>query len=94
MMAVTMAESPEVSVINASTFSRSELRKIRTPVLLLIGDQETLYEPDATLRRANSLMPSLVGAVVPDADHIAAMAQPADVNARIVRFLLGTDPGV
>jgi hypothetical protein len=32
-------------------------------------------------------MPGLQGAIVPDADHIAAMAQPDDVNARIIGFL-------
>jgi len=89
LMAVTMAEAPEVSVINASAFSRAELRAIHAPMLLLIGAEETLYEPQATLRLAQARMPGLTGAVVPDADHIAAMAQPDDVNGRIIGFLQG-----
>lgn len=87
LMGVTMAESPEISVINASVFTRAQLRGIRAPTLLLIGDQETLYEPRATLKLANARMPHLETAIVPDADHIAAMAQPEDVNARILTFL-------
>ena len=55
--------------------------------LLLIGDAEQLYEPHAALTLAQARMPALEGAIVPDADHIAAMAQPEDVNARIVQFL-------
>jgi pimeloyl-ACP methyl ester carboxylesterase len=87
LMAVTMAERPDVSVINPLVFSRAELRAIRAPTLLLIGAQETLYDPVAMLKLAQGRMPQLETAIVPDADHIAAMAQPDDVNARILRFL-------
>jgi len=92
LMAVTMAESPDVSVISPPVFSRAELRAIRAPVLLLIGAEETLYDPEATLKLAQARMPGLAGAVVPGADHIAAMTQPDDVNGRIIRFLLGAQP--
>jgi len=65
----------------------AQLRAIHAPTLLLIGDQERLYEPRPTLRMAMTRMPALDGAVVPDADHIAGMAQPDAVNAQILRFL-------
>ncbi len=87
LMAVTMAKRPDVSVINPPVFSRAELRAIRAPTLLLIGAQETLYDPVAMLKLAQGRMPQLEAAIVPDADHIAAMAQPDDVDARILRFL-------
>ena len=90
-MATTMAESPDVSVISPPVFSRSQLRAIRVPTLLLFGAEETLYDPHATLKLAQRRMPGLAGAIVPEADHIAAMAQPDDVNARIIRFVLGGD---
>ena len=57
------------------------------PDLLLIGDQETLYPPQATLDLARARMPSLKIARVADADHIAAMAQPEAVNGMIIEFL-------
>jgi pimeloyl-ACP methyl ester carboxylesterase len=84
-----MAEAPKVSVINAGVFSGAQLRAIRAPTLLLIGDKETLYDPHDMLRLARKRMAGLLGAIVRDADHIAAMAQPDDVNARIVGFLRG-----
>jgi pimeloyl-ACP methyl ester carboxylesterase len=87
LMGVTMAEAPKVSITNASVFSRAELRAIRAPTLLLIGEKETLYEPAPTLKLAMKRMPGLTGAVVPGADHIAAMARPDEVNDRILRFL-------
>jgi pimeloyl-ACP methyl ester carboxylesterase len=91
LMAETMAQSATISVTKAAVFSRRELRRVRAPSLLLIGDKERLYEPHATLALALKRMPGLTGAIVPDADHIAAMAQPEDVNARILAFLAGGD---
>ena len=84
---VAMTESPRASVINTSVFSTGQLRRIRAPTLLLIGARETLYEPTKMLTLARARMPQLQTALVPDADHIAAMAQPDDVNARILGFL-------
>ena len=89
LIAVTMAEAPKVSLINAAVFTRAELVSVRAPTLLLIGDQETLYQPQATLDLARKRMPPLKTALVADADHIAAMAQPEAVNGMIVAFLQG-----
>lgn len=87
LMGVTMAEAPQLSVISPTVFSRAQLRAIQAPTLLLIGEKETLYEPHAMLKLAQERMPGLEGAIVPDADHVAAMAQPDAVNARILEFL-------
>jgi len=87
LIGVTMAERAKVSVTNPTVFSRAQLRRVRPPTLLLIGDKETLYQPRAMLDLAQTRMPGLQGEIVPDADHIAAMAQPDDVNARIIGFL-------
>ncbi|MGH8445548.1 MAG: alpha/beta fold hydrolase, partial [Solimonas sp.] len=87
LMAVTMAERPKLSVMSPAVLSDAELRAIRAPALLLIGDGERLYAPQAMLTLAQARMPGLGGAIVPGADHIAAMAQPDDVNKRIIRFL-------
>jgi pimeloyl-ACP methyl ester carboxylesterase len=87
LMAVTMAESPKVSVTSPKVFTRAELSRIKAPTLLLIGEHERAYAPEATLHLALQRMPGLKGAIIKGADHIAAMAQPEEVNARIVRFL-------
>lgn len=56
-------------------------------MLLLIAEHEILYEPHSTLRTAMTRMPGLEGEIVLGAHHLAAMAQPDAVNARIVDFL-------
>ncbi len=68
-------------------FPTAELRAIRASSMLLMGDNELLYDPHATLRLATQRMPSLQAHIVPGAHHMAAMAKPAEVNARIVEFL-------
>lgn len=91
LMAVMMSGIfSKVSVITPAVLSNRELRAIRAPALLLIGDAEKLYDPHAMLKLAQERMPLLEGAIMPDADHVAAMAQPDDVNNRIIRFLQAT----
>ncbi len=87
LMSATMSERPQPNLINAAVLGDAELAAIRAPTLLLIGDGERLYDPAATIALARRRMPGLVGAVVPGADRVAAMAQPQDVNARILEFL-------
>jgi pimeloyl-ACP methyl ester carboxylesterase len=63
-----------------------ELAAVKAPTLLLIGEHEQLYAP-STLALAQRRMPGLTGAVIADAHHLAALAQPEDVNRRILEFL-------
>ena len=56
-------------------------------MLLLIGGYEQLYDPAATLARARRMKPGVVAELVAGADHIAAMARPDLVNARLLAFL-------
>ena len=88
LMGVTMAEAPRLSAIQPAKFRKDEIRTIRAPTLILIGDKERLYDPRRMLRVASRDMPHARCEIVRDADHIAAMAQPAEVDATIVRFLL------
>ena len=75
------------NAILPTVFSRAELRAIRAPVLLLMGDNDLLYDPHATVRRALDRMPSIEAAIVPNAHHMAAMAKPDEVSAQIIEFL-------
>jgi pimeloyl-ACP methyl ester carboxylesterase len=68
-------------------FREAELRAIRVPVMLLMGDNELLYDPHATVRLARKRMPALEAHIIPGAHHMAAMAKPEEVNAHIIEFL-------
>ena len=70
-----------------SVFSDKELRSIRTPLLLLIGDHEVIYRPEDVIRRATRLVPNLKAEVVPHANHIAEYTNAQRVNEKILEFL-------
>jgi pimeloyl-ACP methyl ester carboxylesterase len=82
-----MDGSKRINMIMPAVLSDAELGAIQAPTLLLIAEHEILYEPHSTLRTAMTRMPGLEGEIVADAHHLAAMAQPDAVNARIVAFL-------
>lgn len=68
-------------------FSAAELRSLAVPALLLIAEHETMYKPEKALRIARARTPTLQGAIVPRAHHLAAMADPEFVNRAIIQFL-------
>jgi pimeloyl-ACP methyl ester carboxylesterase len=70
-----------------SVFTDEELRKIKSPVLLLIGDHEVLYNREAVFRRASRLVPRLRAEVVPNANHCAQYTAPEFVNQQVLAFL-------
>ena len=69
-----------------SVFSDEELRKIQTPILLLIGDHEVIYKPERAIQRATRLIPGLKAEIVPNANHIAEYTAADFVNAKILEF--------
>jgi len=87
LMRVTMGESGRPDTLSAGPFPRGELARTATPILLLIGEHEILYEAGPTLEKAKSLVPGLTGAVIEGAGHLAAMMAPEDVNRRMLAFL-------
>jgi pimeloyl-ACP methyl ester carboxylesterase len=70
-----------------TVFSDEELHRIRTPILLLIGDHEVIYKPEDAIRRATRLVPGLKAEIIPNANHIAEYTAPDFVNTRILEFL-------
>jgi pimeloyl-ACP methyl ester carboxylesterase len=68
-------------------FSDAELRELRAPTLLLIGDHEIMYEPRRALERATQLLPNLRAKLVPNAGHMLNSDQPAVVDERMLQFL-------
>jgi pimeloyl-ACP methyl ester carboxylesterase len=70
---------------------RADLGRVRTPVLLLVGDEdEGCLEPALMLKRA---MPSAGLAVLPRTGHTANLEEPHLFNAAVDRFLAAVDRG-
>jgi pimeloyl-ACP methyl ester carboxylesterase len=67
-------------------YSEADLRKVQTPTLLLIGDHEVIYKPEAAIRRATQFVPGLKAEVVQNANHNAQVTAPEIVNDKILAF--------
>ncbi len=68
-------------------FSDEELRGLQVPTLLLIGEQEVIYDPAAALARARELIPHLQGELIPRSSHDMTFSRAEIVDARILDFL-------
>jgi len=67
-------------------FPVDELRKIKLPVQMLIGDHDKL-NPLSVLRQARQMIPHIQTEIIPNAGHFLSMEQPELVDARILEFL-------
>jgi pimeloyl-ACP methyl ester carboxylesterase len=79
--------SPETARVMPSVFSDDELRTLHMPVLLLIGDDEVIYDPAKALARARALLPNFKGELVPQSNHNMCSIQHRIVDARVLDFL-------
>jgi pimeloyl-ACP methyl ester carboxylesterase len=70
-------------------FTDAELRSVKAPTLLLIGQQEAIYDPAASLERARRLIPNVETRLIPNASHDMAYFQAKAVDERILKFLAG-----
>jgi pimeloyl-ACP methyl ester carboxylesterase len=87
LMATTMRVSARPNLAKAVVFGKRDLKAVRAPVLLLIGEKEILYKPQETIDLAKSRLPGLQGAVIAGAGHLASQSCPGAVNQHILDFL-------
>ncbi len=73
--------------VGPEVFSDEELRGMQVPTLLLIRQEEMLYDPKAALDRARRLIPSSEGELIPQASHDMAVSKHEIVDRRILEFL-------
>jgi pimeloyl-ACP methyl ester carboxylesterase len=68
-------------------FGQDELRQLRPPTLLLVGDHEVIYDAKQVVERARQLVPGIQAELVPGGGHAFPMDQPDYSNNRILEFL-------
>jgi pimeloyl-ACP methyl ester carboxylesterase len=78
--------------IYPSEIPDAELAAIRSPALVLLGDQEMIYDPMAAADRAKRLLPEAEVEVVSDVGHLLGMQRPDIINPRILEFLSSMPP--
>ena len=66
---------PETRRVMPGVFFDDELHAVQLPVLLLIGEDEVIYDAAAALARARRLIPNLEGELLPDCSHDMCFSQ-------------------
>jgi len=83
----TMKHGRLINRVFPGVYTKEELTEIAAQVLLIFGDREVIYgDLDEAIRSGKDLMPDASVAVIPNAHHIAALAQPEAVNQELLRF--------
>lgn len=75
-------------------FSDEELSRIKSPVLLLIGNKEVVTKVDEVVARASRQIKNIKCRRIDDAGHTLATAKPDIVNPIVLDFLNGVHAGI
>ncbi|MDR7209998.1 alpha/beta hydrolase [Flavobacterium piscis] len=78
--------SSNSSMLKMTPFSNEELKSIRSPVLVLIGDQDVI-NAEESLTRAKEFLPNCKTKIIRDAGHFLTIDQSKIVSETIVNFL-------
>jgi pimeloyl-ACP methyl ester carboxylesterase len=70
-----------------TVFSDKELNQIQTPILLLIGGREVIYNPAKVIEVATRKVHGLRAEIIPNANHNAEYTAPEAINNKIIEFL-------
>ncbi|ACM15768.1 hydrolase, alpha/beta hydrolase fold family, putative (plasmid) [Bacillus cereus Q1] len=67
-------------------FTDQELSEIKTPMLLMLGEDEVMYNPLEAFKYAEDSSPNLTVELVKDVGHLMSMENPQYINDRILEF--------
>ena len=79
--------SPETLRVVPAAVPDDALRGLQMPVLLLIGANETIYEPAEAVARARRLIPRVHAELIAGASHDMCVTQRGIVDLRVLEFL-------
>ncbi len=82
----TQKAKKNTSLLAMTPFTDKELKALRIPVLLLVGDHDIIND-QKSLDRAKELMPNVKTGTIKDAGHFLSFDQPEIINNKILAFL-------
>ncbi|QKJ64041.1 alpha/beta fold hydrolase [Flavobacterium sp. M31R6] len=77
-------------LLNMMPFSKKELKSLKIPVLILIGDHD-IVNNEKTLTKAHKFIPNVETAVIKNAGHFMSIDQSENTNKKVVEFLNKTE---
>jgi pimeloyl-ACP methyl ester carboxylesterase len=76
-----------LKVVPPRTFTDLEFKLLTMPVLLLVGEQEYLYDGPAAVKRANEVLPNGRAELLPRCNHAIVSDRTEIVRDRLLDFL-------
>ena len=77
---------PNKSLLSMIPFSEDELKSIKIPVLVLIGDHDIINNNDG-IERAKKHIQTVETDVIKKSSHFLSFDRPEEVNKRVLQFL-------
>ncbi len=74
-------------IVTPTTLSDEQLRSIRVPSLLLVGENETVGSAPSAMRRVRKVAPQIEAELIPGAGHDLPIAQRELVTQKVLGFL-------
>lgn len=68
-------------------FRDEQIKQIKSPTLLLLGEQEVIYNPKKAIKRALNLISNIEADIIPQAGHAISLDQAEIINQRVLNFL-------
>jgi pimeloyl-ACP methyl ester carboxylesterase len=69
-------------------YSREELSLIQTPTLLLLGENEVMYNPQEAKERAVNTVRGIKAEIIKNAGHLLSLEKPGIVTDKVLEFLI------
>jgi pimeloyl-ACP methyl ester carboxylesterase len=73
-------------LLNMMPFSKKELKSLKIPVLVLVGDHD-IVNTEKIFVKAHQFIPNVETAVIKDAGHFMSIDQSEIINKKVVEFL-------
>lgn len=76
----------KLNTIKIPIISNDDLARLPPRTLLILGEDEVLYDIDKVASRVSSIAPFITIAIIPQAKHMVFLDQPDLVNEKIIQF--------
>lgn len=82
----TNMKKRKATVLKMKPYTEAELKELRMPVLILVGDQDMIND-GSSIERAAKTLSNGRGEIIPDAGHFLSVDQANLVNNKMLEFL-------
>jgi pimeloyl-ACP methyl ester carboxylesterase len=76
-----------IRLIRPTVLEDAELKRIKVPTLVLVGENEKIYSAQKAMQRLHKVAPQIKTELIPNAGHDLTIVQAEMVNTKVLEFL-------